>query len=78
VVVRATGALKGFLFYYYIECKLGLFAANFNCALIAIDGGLVIIAVVTALFGATITTSNEVERGCVVASGSCICMEVIG
>jgi hypothetical protein len=71
VVVCAKGTLKNFLF-FYLECKLGLLTANFKCALIAIDGGLVIITVVVAFFSATITTSNKLGEGCVVATGSCI------
>ena len=66
VFVGAKGALKGFLF-FYLECVLGLFTANFKRAVIAIDGGLVIITVVFAFFGATITTSNVLG---IVATGS--------
>jgi len=72
VVVCAKGTLKGFLF--YPECGLGLFnklTANFKCALIAIDRGLVIVTVVFAFFCATIATSNVLGWG-VVATRPCI------
>lgn len=70
VVVCAKGAFKGFRF--YLECGLGLFnklTANFKCALIAIDGRLVIVTVVFAFFCATIATSNVLGWG-VVATGT--------
>jgi hypothetical protein len=74
VVVCAKGAFKGFLF--YLECGLGLLTANFTCALIAIDGGLVMITGVFGFFCATIATSNVLGWGSVVATGSRIYRKV--
>jgi hypothetical protein len=66
VVVCAKGALKGFLF-FCLECRLGIFTAKFKCARVAIDG--VIVSVVLAFFGTTITTSSVLG---IVATRSCI------